>query len=249
MQIIDKQDMRGRFFIGVIAPYDDLWPIMNSELLEIMMTKFGQISSVWDPTVNFEAPSSYRRETGSGLTTRIIVFEAKDTKMGLIQRKQASLVIEDLFSRFGKRRFNLNPGIINGDGMYLASHKDGPYRDLLGDNVWIEKQYEITPSGYVAMTNAFDEFSDLWRIKRFCRLYQQDKSHMLWSSGSFLLHCKKTRDVSSLWPFRGSEVFQIPIDCKIRVPHSRNDFLTYVAVTQHTKYPIIKSIPAKLIEA
>lgn len=170
------------FFVGCIGPLDFLYPTQRT-LRNHLVQSFGQLAALWLPTNDWVAPSSYRAEIGSSLTTIIFLFRMQLPLRALPSCKNETLLLEDHFQRFGRRRFNLNPGVLSQDGLFLVSHKPGPHRTELARHAWLEQQLIWEKGDLRSLPNAFGEYADPSRRTLFRnawrRSHQSERRRML----------------------------------------------------------------------
>lgn len=162
-----------QFFIGCIAPYNKIWPEICYELNDYIVNCIGPIRDVWAPTNKWSAPDSYLKEMGSSLSTVMIVLDKIDHDIELVNIKRSTIAAENMLCRQGRRVFNLNPGYLNNEGLFLASYKPKHIRTRIAYDVWLEKQLHWSENTLVPMINTFSEYSDPERILSFNRLREE----------------------------------------------------------------------------
>jgi len=167
-------DFETIFFIGCIAKSEYIWPTTDLSLLRSIELNISPVDTVYPPTNNWKAPLSYELEMGINLNTILIVLKRSGNIKDIVFIKNIAMKIEREFSNLGKRRFNLNPGLINRNGLFLATHKPNSIRTKIGHNVWIEKQLEQFSNNLFPMLNTFDEYSADSRLKIFNKLLQNN---------------------------------------------------------------------------
>lgn len=135
-------------------------------LLDKVTNMYGNFSTIF-PNSPWEAPQEYKKEMGKNLETMILFFKERLSVQKIGQLKETCMDHENTTSRNKKRRFNLNPGFINKEGMFLVTHKPnlGRGRQPFG-NFYIEKQYEIENNILVYSENTFSEYKGE-RVIRF----------------------------------------------------------------------------------
>jgi hypothetical protein len=125
------------------------------------------------PNIQWSAPDQYILEMGQNLETRILLFKESKNENEVVLLKKHSQELEGKYSINNKRRFNINPGFISRDGMYLLSHKPNNQRDRKSfGNYFIEKQYGKDFSGLLPNKNTFSEYLGD-RINAFNKIYTE----------------------------------------------------------------------------
>lgn len=156
-------------FVTIISSSDNFNSQEYSEILHF----FSQSLSVEIilPNIKWNAPREYIQETGFDLETRVIVFKDMLINDDMIKIKNWSSELEDKYSIDGKRKFNINPGFLSQEGMYLLSHKPNKIRsrEPFG-HYFIEKQYDKNPRGLIPNKNTFSEYLE-GRLDIFNNIY------------------------------------------------------------------------------
>jgi Domain of unknown function (DUF4416) len=156
-------------FICCISPaigssdYCDLIDEIDSDLYPI-----GEIL----PTVSWNAPIQYKKEMGEELKTEIIIIDRLCDLDKLVFMKKYTMFLEYLTSHSDRRTFNLNPGYVNEEGMFLLTHKDNTIRgrQLIKDGIWKEKQFSMSNGCLIRTYNTFSEYFDKMRIRTLTNL-------------------------------------------------------------------------------
>lgn len=128
-------------------------------LKEKLEENFGSFKEI-KKADTWYAPIEYTEEMGGGLETVLYIFESQKTDTEIQTLKAFCVSLEKETSQGDKRVFNLNPGFISQEGMFLISHKPSEKRGRtpFGD-YWVEKQYDINEKGeYAINNNTFSEY-------------------------------------------------------------------------------------------
>lgn len=158
-------------------------PSVNNDLNvlnDFLVTYFGEILEILSPAKMLNEPTSYKRELGDDLYTVIYVFRSKFTIHELIDIKKIAIIIEGLLATNGRRKYNINPGFISQDGLFLLSHKRRRRRSYLGRGVWLEKQLMAQYGKLSPMPYTFPEFLERNRIKllsKYVREMETEKAN------------------------------------------------------------------------
>lgn len=114
------------------------------------------------PNLKWNPPHQYTEEMGNNLETRIIFFDKNKTKKQIILLKKYAQDLEEKYKANNNRTFNINPGFISEDGMYLLSHKANKTRGrLVFSNYFIEKQYDKNNNSFITNQNTFSEYFEI----------------------------------------------------------------------------------------
>lgn len=134
-RIIKKQlgTLPARFILGCIGRKIDLYPEVNSLLLEAIIERVGEIEEVL-PTADFpNPPQSYSDEMGGDkLSTTVILLRERGAYTDLHHLKRKTLIVEKRLSGESGRRFNINPAALGTYGLCLSSHKSTGERPDMG---------------------------------------------------------------------------------------------------------------------
>ena len=110
---------------------------MRFSLLEALQTRYGPIDFT-----SVDLPFSYTRyydgEMGTPITRFFISFLRLVDPGTLTHIKLETNMLESRFTEAGKRKVNIDPGLLNLSRFVLASSKDGSHRIPLADGVFAE---------------------------------------------------------------------------------------------------------------
>ncbi|HID31472.1 MAG TPA: DUF4416 family protein, partial [Desulfobacterales bacterium] len=98
---------------------------------------FGAIDLV-SPWFPFDFTGYYEPEMGSPLFRRVLSFKSHVEPGSLADIKITTNRIEQLHARDGKRRVNLDPGILTHERFVLATCKDFSHRIYLGRGIYAD---------------------------------------------------------------------------------------------------------------
>jgi hypothetical protein len=146
-----------KLFVGVLAPKSSLHHDLG-QLTAILKNEIGTVQEIWADENGWLAPESYIAEMGEDLSTAVIVFDGLWHPRNLAFAKWRTVRIENQFRDGNARTFNLNPGMIDGKSMRLASHKPSPLRYKLTQDVWVEEQMVWSRGKLAPHAHAFQEY-------------------------------------------------------------------------------------------
>jgi hypothetical protein len=117
--------------MSVLSPSSEL----AENALKPSVNSFGPIEREIGP-LPFDFTSYYDKEMGSGIRRWLWVFENLVDRGSLAAAKILTNQTESAYSVGGKRRFNLDPGLITLENFVLATGKNQPHRIYLGEGVF-----------------------------------------------------------------------------------------------------------------
>jgi len=116
---------------------------LRSSLEQDLIAAFGPVDYT-SPLLPFDFTHYYDREMGTPIQRYFISVETPVDPSGLADFKRITGEIEDRFRVGGKRRVNLDPGLLSLSRFILASTKDSSHRIPLKKGIYAEitLQYE-----------------------------------------------------------------------------------------------------------
>ncbi len=103
-----------------------------------LVERFGAVDATSDAYDFSSISGHYDGEMGGPLTKRIVSFERLLSRERFTAAKLFAVGIEDHFSVDGKRRINLDPGLLTMENFLLSTGKNHSHRIYLGEGVWAE---------------------------------------------------------------------------------------------------------------
>lgn len=99
--------------------------------------RFGpaDIVSPWWP---FDRTDYYAAEMGAPLFRRLIAFERLVAQEGLAAVKHGTNALEDQFAAAGRRRVNIDPGLLLLERFVLATGKNFSHRICIGQDIYAD---------------------------------------------------------------------------------------------------------------
>lgn len=146
--------------IGSFTP----WKLVMAELISAtlpvesldgeMEALFGPIDYA-GPPMAFTQTDYYHEEMGGSLTRRFVSFRTPVLPDRLAEIKILTNGLEEKHAEDGRRRINLDPGILNLSRFVLATTKDNSHRIALRDGIYAEltlqyarRDFQVLPWTY-----------------------------------------------------------------------------------------------------
>jgi hypothetical protein len=122
-----------KLVIGVLTTR----PGKREELLSLLAGRFGPPDLV-SPPMAFAATSYYVPEMGDGILRYFVAFRDPVDPSRLPEIKTETNAMEDRFREDGKRKVNLDPGLLSLARFLLATTKDRAHRIPLRQGIFAE---------------------------------------------------------------------------------------------------------------
>ena len=110
------------------------------------------------PVIPFDRTSYYELEFGSGLKRIFMGFTELVSQDTLAEIKLATHKLEQQFSKEGKRRANIDPGILTAERFVLATGKNYPHRIYLGRGVFADLTFVYRKDSFVPLPWTFPDY-------------------------------------------------------------------------------------------
>jgi hypothetical protein len=120
---------------------------VRAPLLEELRSRFGPLDYT-SVDLPFTYTHYYDEEMGTPITRFFISFKRLVDPVRLALIKVETNQLESRFSAAGRRKVNLDPGLLNLSRFVLASSKDGSHRIPLCDGVFAEVTLVYEKGGY-----------------------------------------------------------------------------------------------------
>jgi hypothetical protein len=123
----------------------------------LLAKRLGEIDFI-SQILPFDSTTYYNEELGEPLYRRFVSFRKLILPDSLSEIKIFSNQIEKALSYSGKRRINLDPGILTKDSCNLASTKENPFRIYLGRGIYGELTVIFTKGGFATYHWTYPDF-------------------------------------------------------------------------------------------
>ncbi len=147
----------------------------RSRAVEELAARFGPLCYLSEP---LDFPSDYYQpEMGGPLTRRLAAFLEPVAPHRLAEIKAACLEVEAALAREGKRRVNIDPGLLSADALTLATRKHRGHRLALAPGIYAEitlwyHHHQFHPLSWTYPDYAGDELRTLLAALRRRHLWQ-----------------------------------------------------------------------------
>ena len=123
--------MQNKLFFALMYADKNIY----KRIKQILINKFGHIKQE-SFEYRFGFTNYYEKEFGKNLLKRFIVFNKSISNNELPNIKLQSAEIEKQFTINNLRTINIDPGYITTESLVLASFKNSPYKEPIGNNVY-----------------------------------------------------------------------------------------------------------------
>lgn len=130
---IPKEFEKEKLIIGILTSQ----PQRETHLNELLEKAFGPVDFI-SSKEGFNFSSYYYKEMGAPLIRYFVSFERLVDPTLLAEIKNKTNELERALSEDGKRRFNLDPGLLALSRFILASTKNSSHRIPLKDGIYAE---------------------------------------------------------------------------------------------------------------
>jgi hypothetical protein len=149
---------------------------MRAPLLEELRSRFGP-ADYTSVDLPFTYTRYYDEEMGTPITRFFLSFLRLVNPGKLAQIKRETNRLESRFTEAGRRKVNLDPGLLNLSRFVLASSKDGSHRIPLSDGVFAEVTLVYEKGGYRPLEWTYPDYRSreyLQILGDIRRLYKAD---------------------------------------------------------------------------
>jgi len=125
--------------------------------------------------IEFGFTSYYDRELGPGILRWLFSFERLIERAELVSIKLLTNGIEQTYTIDGKRRFNLDPGLMTLGNFVLATGKNNAHRIYLDQGIFADLTLVYRSGTYRALEWTYPDYADTHLITILNRLREQYK--------------------------------------------------------------------------
>lgn len=149
----------GRLICGLI--FADSVPL--GEIKEELEGSFCKISSESEIRA-FSWTSYYRKEMGEGLKRKFLAFDCQVPQNALVDMKHRAISLEGKWSVAGKRRVNIDPGILTAERLVLATTKNFTHRIYLARGIFADLTLIYRKGGFLPLEWTYPDYSEAWAL-------------------------------------------------------------------------------------
>lgn len=149
-----KETLPAKLVIGVLTEEKGL----ISDVASALVGRFGPVDMVscWMP---FTDTSYYEKEMGGPLLRRVFAFSHLVDQGGLADIKLGTNALEDVFSKDGNRRVNIDPGFLLHSRFVLASAKDYTHRIYIGKGIYADLTLTYSAGAFRSLPWTFPDYT------------------------------------------------------------------------------------------
>lgn len=144
-----------RLIISVLTPHQD----MLEEVALTLTTELGPIEEVVGP-IAFEYTSYYDAEMGSGIRRWLWSFDHLIDRVELARIKVLTNRVEQAYTDNGKRRMNLDPGLMTLGNFVLATGKNNAHRIYLSEGIFADLTLIFRSGSYRPLEWTYPDYAD-----------------------------------------------------------------------------------------
>lgn len=149
---------------------------LEGELIRALEVELGGVDLVSE-RLPFDHTRYYEREMGSALHRRIISFRDLVAADSLVEVKLKAQALEVCFAgSCGRRRVNLDPGILGLNNFVLATHKGYAHRIYLGRGVYADLALIYHKGGFHPLEWTYPDYASATMLN----LLDQIRSVLVW---------------------------------------------------------------------
>ncbi len=146
---------RAKLIISVLTPQKDAADSAATSLI----SRLGPIESEIGP-LKFVFTSYYDREMGSGIRRWLWVFSDLVDREELAGIKCLTNEVESAYSERGKRKFNLDPGLLTLENFVLATGKNRAHRIYLRQGIFGDLTLFFEKGSYRTLPWTYPDYAD-----------------------------------------------------------------------------------------
>jgi len=132
---------------------------INSDLAGTL----GPISMMTVPR-EFSWTRYYEKEMGKGLLRRFVVFEGLVSQDLLADIKHKTIEMENKWAVSGRRRINIDPGMLTAERLVLATTKNYTHRIYLGRGIFADLTLIYQRGGFKPLDWTYPDYKTQWSL-------------------------------------------------------------------------------------
>jgi len=141
--------------VSVLTPTEDLLPVV----LSLLTDELGKLGEQIGPLA-FSFTKYYDREMGSGIRRWLWWFVELRDRSELITIKLLTNRIEQAYANEGRRKVNLDPGMLTLGSLVLATGKESSHRIYLGEGIFADLTLVYRSGSYRPLEWTYPDYAD-----------------------------------------------------------------------------------------
>ena len=146
-------------------------------ILDVLGEHFGALDLV-SPWLPFDYTDYYAREMGTPLYRRMLAFKRLVSQEALPDVKHATNRLESRYARDGRRRVNIDPGVLLRERFVLATGKNFTHRIYLGRGIYADLTLVYRRGGFQTLPWTYPDYADA-RLQAFLLRARNKLAHDL----------------------------------------------------------------------
>ncbi len=133
------------------------------KIMDEIIPAFGPVAMTSEQRP-FTWTNYYAREMGEGLSRIFLAMERLVNQDFLVSMKHASIEIEKKLSMSGRRRVNIDPGILTAERLVLATTKNFTHRVYLGQGIFADLTLIYRKGSFRPLEWTYPDYRDPWSL-------------------------------------------------------------------------------------
>ncbi|RLB10178.1 MAG: DUF4416 domain-containing protein [Deltaproteobacteria bacterium] len=146
--------------------------VNQQECFEMLFRHFGDIDFISE-SIQFDYSKYYEPEMGTGLKRRFVAYKDLRRQDDLVSLKLLAMEIEDRFKEQGKRRLNVDPGLVTLERLVLATGKNYTHRIYLRTGVFADLTLVFKKGTYIPLPWTYPDYKEPLIIEWFNKIRQK----------------------------------------------------------------------------
>ncbi|MDJ0720406.1 MAG: DUF4416 family protein [Desulfobacterales bacterium] len=146
-------------------------------IMDALGETFGALDLV-SPWLRFEYTDYYAREMGAPLYRRMLAYKQLVPQDALPDVKHATNRLETRYALDGRRRVNIDPGVLLRERFVLATGKNFAHRIYLGRSIYADLTLVYRRGGFQTLPWTYPDYADA-RLQAFLMRARQKLAHDL----------------------------------------------------------------------
>ncbi len=145
--------------------------ILLEKALGFLKANFGEIDMISECYESPALSEYYGGEMGNSIKKIIYSFKQLLPREKLKEAKLKAIEIEEFFMVDGKRKINIDPGLITFENFQLATGKNFAHRVYLGSGIFVEVTLQFTKDGIRKLDWTYSDYlveparSFIWNVR------------------------------------------------------------------------------------